>query len=178
MPEFNEIKSVTFESDYPLSVKNVGMYSANYETDADIPPYSEYVRYDLRELADDFYMVDPEHIIYEGNREVSRYTATSDWFEEGYKVLLLKRNMPGNYKIYYKAYPQPITMTTPDDTELVLDPEVSALLPLYIASQVAKDDDISLATIYRNEFEVAYERLVKKVEAPSQEHFVSVTGWI
>lgn len=169
---------VSFTSDYPLSLKNVALYSANYESVDDIPPYSEYVRYDLRELADDYYMVDPSGIIYEGNREVSRYMATSDWFEEGYNILLLRRDKPGNYKIYYKAYPQPITLGTPDDTELVLDPEVSALLPLYIASQVYKDDDPSTATIYRNEFEVAYERLVKNVEAPSQEHFVSVSGWI
>ena len=169
---------ISFTSDYPLSLKNVALYSADYENVDDIPPYSEYVRYDLRELADDYYMVDPEGIIYEGNREVSRYMATSDWFEEGYNILLLKRDMPGNYKIYYKAYPQEITLTTPNDTELVLYPEVAALLPLYIASQVYKDDDLAVATVYRNEFEVAFERLVKNVEAPSQEHFVSVTGWI
>lgn len=169
---------ISFTSDYPLSLKNVALYSAEYENVDDIPPYSEYVRYDLRELADDYYMVDPEGIIYEGNREVSRYMATSDWFEEGYNILLLKRNMPGNYKIYYKAYPQEITLTTPNDTELVLYPEVAALLPLYMASQVYKDDDLAVATVYRNEFEVAFERLVKNVEAPSQEHFVSVTGWI
>lgn len=178
LPRVNDNIVVSFKSDYPLSLKNVGMYSAVYENEDDIPPYSEYVRYDLRELVDDYYMVDPEGIIYEGNREVSRYMATSDWFEEGYNILLLRRDKPGNYKIYYKAYPQPITLGTPDDTELVLDPEVSALLPLYIASQVYKDDDPSTATIYRNEFEVAYERLVKNVEAPSQEHFVSVSGWI
>ena len=169
---------ISFTSDYPLSLKNVALYSADYENVDDIPPYSEYVRYDLRELAPDYYMVDPEGIIYEGNREVSRHMATSDWFEEGYNILLLKRNMPGNYKIYYKAYPQEITLTTPNDTELVLYPEVAALLPLYMASQVGKEDDLSLATVYRNEFEVAFERLVKNVEAPSQEHFVSVTGWI
>jgi hypothetical protein len=170
--------TVSFTSDYPLSLKNVGMYSAFYESADDIPPYSEYVRYDLRELAPDYYMVDPEGIIYEGNREVSRYMATSDWFEEGYSILLLKRNMPGNYKIYYKAYPQKITLSTPNTTELVLCPEVAVLLPLYMASQVLKEDNLSLATVYRNEFEVAFERLVKNVESPSQEHFVSVTGWI
>ena len=169
---------ISFTSDYPLSLKNVALYSADYENVDDIPPYSEYVRYDLRELAPDYYMVDPEGIIYEGNREVSRYMATSDWFEEGYNILLLKRDMPGNYKIYYKAYPQEITLTTPNDTELVLYPEVAALLPLYMASQVYKDDDLAVATVYRNEFEVAFERLVKNVEAPSQEHFVSITGWI
>lgn len=170
--------TVIFSSDYPLSLKNVAMYSADYEDVEDVPAYSEYIRYDLSELAEDFYEVDPEHVIYEGDCDISRYRATSEWFQESFKVLLLHRNVPGNYKVYYKAYPQQLTLATPDDTVLALDPEVAALLPLYMASQIYKDDDIQIAQIYRNEFEVAFERLVKSVTAPSQERFTSVTGWI
>lgn len=38
------------------------------------------------------------------------------------------------------------------------------LLPLYIASQLYKDDDISLATQYRNEFEVGVDELTNNIE--------------
>lgn len=169
---------VTFASDYPFSTKNVAMYSANYITEEDIPPYSEYIRYYLPEIAPDYYMVDLEHVIYEGNADISRYKATSDFFQEGFKVLVLDREIPGNYKVYYKAYPQEITLDTPDEEVLVLDPEVSALLPLYMASQLYKDDDNGIATGYRNEFEVAFERLADSVKAPSQERFTSESGWI
>lgn len=170
--------TVTFISDYPMSTKNVALYSANYATEEEIPPYSEYIRYNLPELAHDYYMVDLEHVIYEGDKDISRYQATSDFFQEGFKVLVLHRDIPGNYKVYYKAYPQEITLETPDDEELVLDPEVAALMPLYMASQLYKDDDNGIATGYRNEFEVAFERLADSVKAPSSEKFTSESGWI
>lgn len=168
----------SFLSDYPLSVKNLAMYEATFPTDAEIPAYSEYIRYDLSQMVNDYYMVDSSQVIYEGDANVSRYTATTDYFQEGFKVMLIHRDKPGNYKVYYKAYAPMITLETPDDEELSLDPEVAALLPLYMASQLYKDDDVGIATIYRNEFEVAFERLTKTVSAPSSEKFTSVSGWI
>ncbi len=170
--------TMKFESIYPLSLKNVALYSARYETADDVQPYSENIRYDLSKLVDDYYMVDLEHVIYEGDADISRYKATSDFFQEGFKVLVLDRKVPGNYKVYYKAYPQQITQDTADDEELALDPEVEALLPLYMASQLYKDDDAGIATVYRNEFEVAFERLKDSVSAPSSERFTSESGWI
>lgn len=167
-----------FSSEYPFSLKNVAMYEATYPSEEYIQPYSEYTRYDLTELVDDYYMVDTSQVIYEGNADISRYRATTDFFQEGFKVMLLPRDLPGNYKIYYKAYPPPITLETADDTVLALDPEVAAIVPLYMASQLYKDDDLGTATIYRNEYEVAFERLTKSVSAPSSERFVSVSGWI
>lgn len=170
--------TVTFTSDYPLSVKNVALYSAKYENEDDIPPYSINIRYYLPDLASDYYMVDLEHVIYEGDADISRYKATSDFFQEGFKVLVLPRDIPGNYKVYYKAYPQQITLDTPDDEVMALDPEVEALLPLYMASQLYRDDDAGQATSMRNEFEVAFERLKDSVSAPSSERFTSESGWI
>lgn len=169
---------ISFTSDYPFSLKNVALYTANYSSADDIPPFSLMVRYNLPELAEDYYMVDLEHVIYEGDADISRYKATSDFFQEGFKVLVLPRDIPGNYKVYYKAYPPQITYDTPDDYVLPLDPEVEALLPLYMASQLYKDDDSGIATVYRNEYEVAFERLKDSVSAPSSEKFTSESGWI
>lgn len=175
--EDGERVTVVFESAYPMSLKNTAMYSATFETAEQIPAYAEYVRYDLTELAEDFYLVDQSEVIYEGDKETITYTATSDFFQEGFKVFVLPRDKVGNYKIHYKAYPPMITLETEDDAELALDPEVAALLPLYMASELYKDDDIGVATLYRNEYEIGFERLVKNVQAPSSEHFRSVTGW-
>lgn len=169
---------IEFTSQYPISLKNVAMYSANYEQEKDIPPYSEYIRYDLSELASDYYMVDLENVIYEGDADISRYKATSDFFQEGFKVMVLPRDIPGNYRVLYKAYPPSIELDTPDEYEMPIDPEVAALLPLYMASQLYKDDDSGLATVYRNEFEIAFERLVDSVSAPSSEKFTSESGWV
>lgn len=178
--ENNDDKKVTLNirSEYPLAVKNVALYSANFESDEDVPTFASKVRYDLKELVSDFYMLSTEDIYYEGDSDVTRYVRTSDYFQEGNTVLVLDRDTPGNYRIYYKAYPQSITLETTDDTELSIDPEVAALMPLYMASQLYKDDDNSIATSFRNEFELAFSRLKDSVNTPSAETFTSESGWI
>lgn len=49
------------------------------------------------------------------------------------------------------------TIDTPDDTVIPLVEECAVIMPLYIASQLYKEDDRGLATMWRNEFEVALE---------------------
>lgn len=167
---------ILVESAYPLAVKNVALYSADFEAEEEVQSFAEKVRYDLRELVDDFYMLDTGNIYFEG-QEI-RYTQTTDYFQEGNKVLVLDRETAGNYRIYYKAYPQKITADTEDETELAIDDEVATLLPLYMASQLYKDDDAGIATTYRNEFEVALERLRNAPKTPTAERFISESGWI
>lgn len=173
-------KKVVLEitSSYPLAVKNVALYSADFESLEDIQPFSEKVRYNLRDLAPDFYALDSKSIYFEGDESNVRYLQTTDFFQEGDKVLVLDRDVPGNYKIYYKAYPQQITEDTLDSEVLSIDDEVAPLLPLYMASQLYKDDDNGIATSYRNEFEVAFERLKANNVSPSAERFTSESGWI
>lgn len=175
-----EDKKVTLAiySNYPLAIKNIALYSADFPSADEVPTYAEKVRYNLREYVDDFYLLSNKDIYYEGGADVSRYVRTSDYFEEGNSVLVLDRDTPGNFRVYYKAYPQQITEDTPDDYVLSVDPEVATLIPLYIASQIYKDDDNALATTYRNEFEVAFERLKDSVSTPSSERFTSESGWV
>lgn len=174
----NEKVVLTINSLYPLAVKNAALYSATFPTEEDVPTFAEKVRYDLKSLVDDFYMLSTDDIYYEGDADISRYVRTSDFFEEGNSVLVLDRDVPGNYRVYYKAYPQQITSKTPDETVLSIDPEVATLMPLYMASQLYKDDDNGIATSYRNEFEVAFGRLKDNVSTPSSEKFTSESGWI
>lgn len=175
--EKNKKVVLELHSKYPFAVKNIALYSANFETEDDIQPFSEKVRYDLTKLVADFYAIDSESIFYEGGDKQS-YIQTTDYLQEGDKVLVLDRNMVGNFKIYYKAYPQQITQETVDTEILSIDDEVAPLLPLYMASQLYKDDDNGIATSYRNEFEIAFERLYKNNVSPSAEEFTSESGWI
>jgi len=174
----NELVKVKFESDYPFAIKNFALYGATFELESDVQSFAEVIKYDLSQLADSFYMLAQDGIIFEGSEGVSRYEQTSDYFEEGGRVLVLDRNKPGNYTIYYRAYPQKITADTPDSYELELDPEVEALVPLYMASQIYKDDDNGIATTYRNEFEVGLQSLKDAIKAPMSETFTSESGWI
>lgn len=176
--ETDEKVVLKIKSRFPLAVKNVALYSADFETDEDVPTFAEKVRYYLKEMVDDFYQLSTEDIYYEGDSDITRYVRTSDYFQEGNTVLVLDRDTPGNFKVYYKAYPQQITLQTPDDTVLSIDPEVAALMPLYMASQIYKEDDNAIATAYRNEFETAFARLKDSVSTPSSEKFTSESGWI
>lgn len=69
-----------------------------------------------------------------------------------------------NEKKYNKTSTDKITDETDDDFKLSYPEEACVLIPLYIASQLYKDDDISQATAYRNEFEVALQDLYYNIE--------------
>lgn len=166
--------TILFVSDYPYAVKNIAMYRALYELDELVPDYTKRVRFNLRDITPDFYTIN--EVFYEGENE--QYIKTDDVVLEGDKVIAIDRKVSGNYIIYYNAFPEVITEATEDEYELPLDREVVALLPLYMASQLYKDDDISIATSYRNEFEVAFDRLRGSTGESKAESIKSESGWI
>ena len=166
----------TFTTTYPMSLKNVAVYKELFPTAEDVVPYTDKVKYDLSQLAEDFYMIDPQGIYFEGAYQ--KYLQTSDFYQEGTKTLVLDRDMIGSFTVYYRAYPVQITTETEDTYELPIDPEVYVLLPLYMASQLYKDDDNAIATAYRNEFEVGFERLVNSANLSAYEEFTSESGWV
>lgn len=94
------------------------------------------------------------------------------------KTLLVPENCTGPVTVYYDAWPKTITLDTPDDEELPLDKDVAVLLPLYMASQIYKDDDISISTIYRNEFETAFDRLSAASTGVRERQFRDTVGWL
>lgn len=67
-------------------------------------------------------------------------------------------------KKYEKTMIEHITKETTNDYEMQLPEDACVLIPLYIASQLYKDDDISQATAYRNEFEVGLQDLYYNLE--------------
>lgn len=167
---------LTFTTSYPMALKNVAIYRESFATAEEVVPFTDKVKYDMLSIAPDFYMIDPQGIYYEGAYQ--KYLQTSDFYQEGTKTLVLDRDMIGSFTIYYRAYPEQITAETEDDTELPIDTEVYVLLPLYMASQLYKDDDNGIATAYRNEFEVGFERLVNSANLAAYEEFTSESGWI
>lgn len=174
-PEKAKVK-IEFDSEYPFAVKNVALYEAKYLIADEIPAYAERIRFYVPDLADDFHTINS--IFFEGDISNTRYIKTDEVYQEGDKTLALDRNIAGDYIVYYNALPISITSTTADDYELALDKEVAAILPLYMASQIYKEDDISIATQYRNEFEVAFERLQNAVVNGKAEEVISESGWI
>lgn len=127
--------------------------------------------YDLRTLATDYYDIDT--IMYSLDNSEPR-----EWVK--YRMIngsLVFYGCPaGTYTVLYKAYPQPITDATLDGYVLPLQQEVVVLIPLYMASQLYKEDDPSISATYRNEFEVGFDRLNKLIDVTTKE-FTSESGW-
>ena len=171
-------KEVTlkFSSDYPYNLRNICFYGEKFAAVKDIPDYQEFLKFNLKELIEDFYQLSESDIYLEQNNSPS-YLAASNYYQEANNTLVIPRKDTGVYTVYYKAYPGEITLSTPDDYELTLDPEVASILPLYMASQLYKDDDNAIATVYRNEFEVARESLSQKARVSKREEFISESGW-
>lgn len=165
--------TIRFESDYPATVKNLAMYEATFPEDengAKVPEYGRYIKYDLKELATDFYNLFDNSINYEDG---NIYLNTTDYYRESDHILILPSNKPGMYTIYYHAYPVQITEETEEDYVLPIDPDVAVLLPLYMASQLYMDDDLAIATTLRNQFEVGLDSLVNTSHYSGKESFTS-----
>lgn len=174
-PAKEDVKMV-FYSLYPAHIMNIALYSATFESAEDVPVNEEVIRYNLKEMLPDFYQIYAGKVYIEKDGS-PRYLSASEYYTEANDTIVFRADRPGVYTVYYKKYAQEITKETPDDYVLPLDPEVAAIIPLYIASQLYKDDDNGIATTYRNEFETAFDRLKQKVEVPDREEFSGESGW-
>lgn len=123
---------------------------------------------DLKELFPDFRAID----------EVTRDGESAPYALEADRYL---RIQGGTYTIVYAAYPEKITAETEDETEIDIAPECAVLLPLYIASELYKEDELATATIWRNEFEDGLEKVRKAYGAQGggmkASTRASSTGW-
>lgn len=91
------------------------------------------------------------------------------------KYLRFPADAKGTFEYFYDAMPDEITQETPDDTEIEIAEEAAVLIPLYMAGELYKDDELATATYYRNEFEDGLSKLRNNVTRNSA--FTSTTGW-
>ena len=76
--------------------------------------------------------------------------------EQDGKLYIDKRFIDRNsltLTIKYRIIPERFTTTTPWNTFIDLPYNICSIVPLYLASELYKDDDISMSTAYRNQFE-------------------------
>lgn len=166
--------SIYFKGSYPYQYTNIALYAVTFASDDDVWEYVSEVRYDMKTLVTDFYKL--KDIVYQSGFNETRYEKTANYQKEGDSTIVLGGLNKGRWKVFYYAYPQQITKDTTDATVLSLDPEVVALLPLYMASQLYKDDDVGLATQWRNEFEVARAELRPSETSGTVEFTTEFTG--
>ena len=109
------------------------------------------------------------------------YDVAEDWSIEGDDVLVIPGNVEGEYTVWYRAYPQTITAQTPDDEAIDMTPDAAALIPLYIAAELYKEDELAMATVLRNEYEDGLQKLQAAWQASAAgmraEAARNTTGW-
>lgn len=135
-----------------------------------------YTMYDVKSICDNFYKImEPIYV-----KQNGRYSVLYDFDIIDESNIVLPAGAA--YKISCKVYPEKITSKTLDSHEIELHPEEAAIVPLYIASQLYKDDDVGQAVQMLNEFESRLEELAylsSKLESISDKsgHFKSKNGW-
>lgn len=164
---------IVFSGAYPYQFRNVALYNIIFQSDEAVWDASPIRRIDLRDVLQDFYKLVTTDVVFEKDGE---YLKFKDYEWEGDSTLILDGLKQGNYKIHYFAYPKEITSETEDDYELELDPEVAALLPVYIAAELYEDDDSSMAYYIREQYETAKQRLVP-TDVQGKAKFVDRWGW-
>ena len=109
------------------------------------------------------------------------YDVAEDWSMEGDDVLVIPGNVEGEYTVWYRAYPQTITADTPDTEEIDMTPDAAALIPLYIAAELYKEDELAMATVLRNEYEDGLQKLQAAWQSSTvglrAEAAQNTTGW-
>lgn len=80
--------------------------------------------------------------------------------------------------IKYRIIPYKYTITTPSNTIIDLPYNIASIVPLYLASELYKDDDISLSTQYRNQFESELDYISNQlVDSLGTEHSRNTGGY-
>ena len=133
--------------------------------------------YDLKGLIDDFYTLNE---IFRGSD--GSYEKFKNFRLEGERYLLLPAEADGVFRIWYEAYPMKITAETSGDTVIDLHPEAALMVPLYMAGQLYKDDDLNIAQTYMNEWAVWLEGVkesAKRAKGLNKTNggWTSTTGW-
>lgn len=160
---------------HPFTITNLAFYAVTFKSVDYIPAYQDCEKYDLKTLVPDFHHV--EDVYYNGVN--TKYSQTNTYAFEGDHILVLRSDKPGNYLVWYRSFPQTVTNDTTDDYIFDLPEDLMLLIPIYIASELYKEDDLAIATSYRNEFEVELSRLAEdSANAPTSERFTSESGWI
>lgn len=156
---------------YLFNVRYIALYNLKFRTPEEVYNNTLKQKYNLNELINDFYEI--ISVEYEGNDKYGEYN--SDYILEGDNTLVIDSKLKGNFIITYKAFPVKITNTLSDSYRFNVPSEMLILLPLYIASELYKDDDISLATVYRNQFETGLNDVVE-IDEPLE--FANKAGWL
>jgi len=153
-----------FGTTYIFNIRNIAMYGYLLGAlSSDIPSYTPFVRYDIKELTKDgdnnvVFMELDKVVIQEGEYSAGKeYKINQDYFVEKNCVVLLPYKEKGQFNIWYRQLPNKITIDTDDDDAIDLPDDLAILLPELVAHYVWMDD-ANMATKAVRYYELYKER--------------------
>lgn len=164
-----------FQGEYAYQIRNVALWGTLYSPEeSDIPAFTEYVRYDLRDLAEGFIELADNPFISSFTRLTDRYIFESE------SVLLLPPDVAREVKIKYKKRPRVLVYAdnpASDDEEIELDPELAELLPLLTAVYVLQDEGDGKSEYYLNLYHERVGEIEMRKRSREGGRYENVTGW-
>lgn len=117
-------------------------------------------RYDLSELIEDF-------------KSIDSIITKRKWYMETDNILNIDKDA-GSIIIYYEANPIIISSDTKSETKLNINKDCLQYIPLYIAGELYKDDDLTLSTVYMNEFMNNINLIASRPKAPVNNKIIPI----
>lgn len=166
-----------FAGEFLYSVKNVAMYRHIYSnSEADIPAYEPYTRYDISTLVPDFLSLNSPPISEDENYE----RLNQNYDVEGGKVILLPYSVEGCFKVLYKRKPKEIENTglaSEDEAVIDLDEELCSILPVLIASYVWVEDEPTMAEYYLSLYRERAMDIERRIRNATPVAIKNKNGW-
>lgn len=128
-------------------------------------------KYNLNQLIPNFKRI--YQIVFNGDKKPEFYVEGNN-----YLVVPEWKKEDGEFTIYYESYHDIILSSSSVSTDIELDNQLVSLIPLYIAGELYKDDDIQLSTIYMNEFVTSVSNIAGKDFNPNPTEINSVYSMV
>ena len=170
-----EAVNIAFESNGMLCLRSIALYD-NVFSEADIPDYTPYTRYNLADIAEDFLAFDSPPVVEDsGNAPIS-----SGYDIEGNSLLLSRAAEKGVYKVYYRRKPKmPSKDIKPSsNSELIdLDEELCSALPLLVASYIWLEDEPDRASYYKSLYNERIAEINQNKRDFKVAKIINTNGW-
>ncbi|MBR2342987.1 MAG: hypothetical protein IKA64_01890 [Clostridia bacterium] len=166
-----------FTGEYSYTLRGVSMYRELIGPEvSDIPLYSPFVKYRLRDIIPDFLALANPPI-----SEIDGYDRITEGYEvEGGDTLLFPYDVPGCYRIVYKKLPRALAEASSpidDESEIDLDEDLAHLLSLLVAVYNLAQDEPELANAYREMYRQTAAQLLSTEEKHNPIKIKDEYGW-
>lgn len=149
---------ITFSGEYGYLIRNVAAYGITFsDNEEDIPFCDEYISYDFKKIDAAFMGFADKRPILKGSSKEEEIT---DYKLESSSILKLRGDQRGQFEVWYRVYPTPITADTPDSFIMEFEDNACGIIPYLMGFRLWLDDDMQRAVLYQNTAEDLIDKLM------------------